>query len=101
MLSIVDFTLSTWYSDHGQNPGKVLDEWASSVFLDDLGLSPFLETSPCNIDPSFVYANSEGWTNGKFIIHLTISAMIVNNILLYVMNINKDIFAFYWLRFVM
>jgi hypothetical protein len=27
--------------------------------------------------------------------------MIVNNILLYVMNINKDIFAFYWLRFVM
>ncbi|VDI40563.1 Hypothetical predicted protein [Mytilus galloprovincialis] len=57
------FSLSNWYTEHDQTTGDKLDDWAISVFLDDLGLSPFLDTSACNVDPSFVYVNNDSWTN--------------------------------------
>ena len=63
---IVDFSLSDWYTQNEQTPGNQLEDWAVSSFLDDIGLSPFLDVTQCNVDPNFVYVNSKGWTNGRY-----------------------------------
>jgi hypothetical protein len=58
----LDFSLSTWLSEHGINANESLKLHIRNDLLADLGLDAYLNENECSLKQA---GNSDGWINGK------------------------------------
>lgn len=65
-LMFADFTLAEFLSQNGLNfDGSQLSSYTTSVFLQDLGVAPFLLKRQCDPSDLPYYPRKKGWNKGK------------------------------------